>query len=202
MPTGTTTLTNASYTLPSGGGSGTLSTFEFADFRGNTSGSIVLNATGWSHGAYLFGGAGNDTINAGSGAQLIGGYLGTDSLNGGADYDTLSVYSTTSAGGFTLNATQLTGSWGTDTFSAMEAVNYNGGTAGDIFYAALAPFPVALSGNGGNDDLTGGAFGDHLFGNDGTDTLTGNAGDDTIDGGTGTDTCSGGTGTNTLSNCP
>ncbi len=49
-------------------------------------------------------------------------------------------------------------------------------------------------GDGGNDDLYGGAGNDHLLGGNGHDDLEGRAGNDTLDGGAGRDTLTGGGG--------
>lgn len=55
-----------------------------------------------------------------------------------------------------------------------------------------------ISGNGGNDIITGGSNADHLFGNEGNDSIYGRAGNDFIFGGAGDDLLDGGTGSNYL----
>lgn len=58
----------------------------------------------------------------------------------------------------------------------------------DDWMTAWSDNGIALHGDGGNDNLTGGAGDDMLFGGVGNDTLNGNDGDDILDGGLGNDT--------------
>jgi serralysin len=118
-------------------------------------------------GAYVSGGAGNDTITVGA-EGLAWGEDGNDTINasggdnivqGGKGDDTLH-------GG---NGSQyLSGDDGKDTIT--------GGTGADTLY-----------GGKGNDVLYGNSGDDKLYGNSGNDRLYGGAGRDTLSGGPGTD---------------
>ncbi|GAA2731157.1 calcium-binding protein [Streptomyces nogalater] len=99
-----------------------------------------------------WGGDGNDTINAAGGGNIAQGGKGDDTLRGGAGSQSLS------------------GDDGKDTIT--------GGT--------------------GADELYGGKGDDVLYGNSGDDTLYGNSGNDRLYGGPGRDTLSGGPGRNVV----
>jgi Ca2+-binding RTX toxin-like protein len=60
-----------------------------------------------------------------------------------------------------------------------------GGSGADYFTAVG---PAVMYGNGGNDELRGGAHDDQLFGGAGNDTIIGGLGSDTMYGGAGSDT--------------
>ncbi len=62
-----------------------------------------------------------------------------------------------------------------------------GGDGNDQIYATDARFPIAIFGEGGHDQITGGSADDMLDGGDGVDRLWGSAGDDLIRGGDGDD---------------
>lgn len=64
----------------------------------------------------------------------------------------------------------------------------------DDWMTAWSDNGIALHGDGGNDNLTGGEGDDMLFGGIGNDTLNGNDGDDILDGGEGSDFLYGGLG--------
>lgn len=109
------------------------------------------NGTGNELSNTLQGGSGNNVIDGRGGADSIDGGLGSDFLYGGEGNDSL-------AGGF--DADWLFGENGTDT----------------------------LRGDFGNDLLYGGAGQDFLYGGEGNDTLVGGAGRDALWGGNGSDT--------------
>lgn len=67
----------------------------------------------------------------------------------------------------------------------------------DDWMTAWSDNGIAIHGDGGNDNLTGGAGNDMLFGGIGNDTLYGNDGDDILDGGEGNDFLYGGLGNDT-----
>jgi Ca2+-binding RTX toxin-like protein len=102
-------------------------------------------------------GAGDDTFIFSDGASVTG------DVDGGADSDTLNYSAYTSVVAINLTANTATG---TGSISSIE--NAIGGNQGDT-----------LTGNGGENILSGGA---------GADTFDGRAGDDILDGGTGNDT--------------
>jgi Ca2+-binding RTX toxin-like protein len=102
-------------------------------------------------------GAGDDTFIFSDGASVTG------DVDGGADSDTLNYSAYTSVVAINLTANTATG---TGSISSIE--NAIGGNQGDT-----------LTGNGGENILSGGA---------GADTFDGRGGDDILDGGTGNDT--------------
>ena len=108
----------------------------------------------------IFGGNGDDTINAGAGNDLVCGGNGGGVVNGGLGDDTLD--------GGNGNDT-LRGGDGNDLIL--------GGGGNDI-----------LEGGNDNDIIDGGAGNDTLRGESGDDTLTGGAGSDSFNGGPGNDT--------------
>ncbi|MFG3011947.1 calcium-binding protein [Streptomyces cinerochromogenes] len=97
-----------------------------------------------------WGGDGNDTITASGGDNIVQGGKGDDTLHGGA------------------GAQYLSGDDGRDTVT--------GGAGADTLY-----------GGKGNDVLYGNSGDDRLYGNSGNDRLYGGAGRDTLSGGPGTD---------------
>ena len=110
----------------------------------------------------ILGNAGNDYLLGGSGADTLSGGNGNDSILGSAGKD------------------KLYGGNGTDTLY--------GGDNNDILY-----------GQNGNDYLNGGAGNDKLYGGDGTDKLYGSTGKDSLFGGAENDTLKDGDGNDYLS---
>jgi Ca2+-binding RTX toxin-like protein len=157
--------------------------------------------------ATVVGGAGNDTLDSGSGVtgssdsvsglagnDLIYGLGGNDTLRGDADNDTL-------IGG--TGADVLDGGAGTDTASyqtAASGVTVNlllntgsgGDAAGDTFVSI-----ENITGSSSADNLIGGFGNNVLSGLGGNDTLDGNGGQDTLIGGSGADSLVGGSGSDT-----
>jgi Ca2+-binding RTX toxin-like protein len=123
-----------------------------------------------------YGGAGNDTILSGTGADILDGGAGTDLLH--YYYSvlgvTISLASNSSTGG------DATG----DQIIGFENV-YGSNTGGDNI--AGDGNNNSIWGFGGDDILGGGAGNDVLYGLDGNDTINGGAGNDYIDGGLGND---------------
>ena len=117
------------------------------------SGDDVLTGS-WS-GAMIWGGAGNDILTASTGSSTLMGGEGNDSLVGQDGYDFLFG----EAGNDTLR-----GGWGSDW----------------------------LVGGDGNDSLLGGGMADSLWGNDGNDSLNGQGQIDQLNGGPGDDILNGG----------
>ena len=114
-----------------------------------------------------------DTLNGGTGDDILYGYGGADILQGGADNDVLI--------GGTGNDT-LDGGDGTDSlYGGADDDTLTGGNGDDL-----------LDGGTGDDSLIGGAGIDTLNGDAGNDTLDGDAGNDILDGGDGIDTLNGG----------
>lgn len=146
----------------------------------------------------LFGGTGNDTINAGDGADLIYGNDGDDVLSGGSGADT--VYGNFGndqiAGG--LHRDSLLAGLGNDVVTAGDGPDtVLGGDGTDVLRGGKGADYVegrgksdTMYGGIGNDTLIGGAGSDAIYGEDNDDWLYASAASvfrDTLNGGTGTD---------------
>jgi Ca2+-binding RTX toxin-like protein len=77
--------------------------------------------------------------------------------------------------------------YGPHTLPAGGRVIVRGDACDDRIYATDARIPVAIYGEAGRDQITGGSAGDLLEGGDGVDRIWGNGGDDLIVGGAGND---------------
>jgi Ca2+-binding RTX toxin-like protein len=110
------------------------------------------------------GGAGDDTIQGGGGAETLVGGAGDDYLRGGAGDDTIQ-------GG--AGSDDVRGNAGDDTL--------RGGEGRDL-----------TIGGSGRDTMDGGAGRDSMYGLDGHDVMRGGAGTDYLDGGEGDDAVNGG----------
>ena len=150
------------------------------------SGADQLKAPGVGRAVALFGGAGNDTLVGGSGADsldgegdddLLTGGLGNDTLEGGSGDNTL--YETTEIGSLTLGSTTMTG-LGNDNISGLQFAILVGGAGANALNASSFGGRVTLTGGGGNDTLTGSDNDDQLTGGDGNDQINGGGGDDTL----------------------
>jgi Ca2+-binding RTX toxin-like protein len=153
----------------------------------------------------LLGGAGDDTLTMGTGANTAYGGEGDDTLAGGAGADV------------------LYGEGGDDTFDEGAAATggdvFHGGLGHDVLDYSARSAAVTVTADGvaandgamsegddaradveeivggdGNDVIAGGAFANVLRGGDGTDTLRGLGGADTLYGDAGNDTLEGGDG--------
>jgi len=127
----------------------------------------------------IYGNDGNDTIDGGDGKDLIFGLDGQDLIDGGDGADTLSGGAdddVVSGGDY---ADQINGNGGDDTL--------NGESGTDT-----------LRGDSGNDSIRGGGGADVIEGGDDNDNLNGQGADDLIDGGNGNDSLIGGGGQDTL----
>ncbi|WP_376096279.1 beta strand repeat-containing protein [Roseomonas sp. CCTCC AB2023176] len=196
----------------------------YATFQdGSAAGLRVFGAggndtiTGAALGDTLEGAAGDDVLNGGAGDDSLSGGTGTNTLSGGDGNDTLVGDNVGSIGSFN-------GGTGTDTLFlgfditldssarlvSIERVETNGNhliqgnSANNVLdfstYAGSNGGLAAglnLSGNAGNDTVSGTALGDTIDGGTGNDTLIGGAGDDRLDGSSGTDSLVGGAGNDT-----
>ena len=127
--------------------------------EGRGSRDTISVASGVTLPTNLLGGAGNDAITGGGGADLMDGGPGRDDLSGGAGDDILS-------GG--QGRDSLHGGDGSD--------RLDGGTGRDV-----------LGGDAGDDAISGGAGRDILEGGEGNDSLDGGNSRDSITGGPGAD---------------
>jgi Ca2+-binding RTX toxin-like protein len=145
---------------------------------------------------WLYGGAGNDTLDGGSaGHNVLGGGLGADTLIGGGTDNTASYINATTAIVASLAKPSInTGEAAGDVYiniQNLEGSAFNDSLTGDINNNTL-------SGGAGNDTLNGGAGDDNLSGLDGDDSLYGSTGYDILNGYSGDDYLSGDTGNDML----
>ncbi|MTH61830.1 calcium-binding protein [Paracoccus litorisediminis] len=181
--------------------------------------------TGTAQGDYAdiaHGGGGADTVNAGTGDDVIYGgnsLTASDRLDGGAGDDRLILDGTYSGivafNTYTLVSVEvielLAGSSASLRLSNYAVTTTTGGLL-TIDASALASSHaltldgtsvgggrLSVLGGAGNDVLTGGGRADNLVGGDGADIINGGGGDDHIIGGLGGDVLSGGAGNDTFS---
>ncbi|MCC8936902.1 calcium-binding protein [Bradyrhizobium sp. Arg68] len=160
------------------------------EFAGEGHDRVLTTLTSFTLGANIedlkysgiqsFTGVGNEldnTIQGGSGNDVLIGFGGYNVLNGGAGNDTADYSAAPGAISVNLSSGQgLNGYGQTDTFFSIE--NITGSDNDDT-----------IIGNSGNNTLNGGGGADTLVGGDGNDTLIGGAGAaNTMQGGTGNDT--------------
>jgi Ca2+-binding RTX toxin-like protein len=177
----------------------------YFELNGSAQNDLITFNAGYAGIIYFDGGAGNDTVNAGAGDDVLDGGDGDDTLNGGAGDDEIDG----EAGDDTLN-----GGGGDDTLEGgLGSDVIRGGSGNDT----LAGYRIGatdsqdnaadqLFGEAGDDVilLHAGDTGDGGEGNDrivaaGSAVLIGGAGNDTLIGSTANDTLAGGTGVDTAS---
>lgn len=107
----------------------------------------------------MFGGDGNDALNAGEGANLLQGNAGTDTLTGGGGADT------------------FYGGQGDDRIVTGAGSNASQGNLGNDTILAGASLDTVRGGQG-DDSIDGGSGNDWLSGDLGADTITGGLGAD------------------------
>ncbi|WP_025311224.1 calcium-binding protein [Roseicyclus elongatus] len=160
------------------------------------SGSDTLEATG-GNGNLLRGGAGDDVLIGGWGSDILQGNDGADSFSGGTGADDLYIDG---------QDTFFDGGGGYDRLIAVDPGGVNvalsgtnierviGGTGDDVFDGTGVALGLVISGEGGNDTLTGGSATDQVSGGAGDDVLIGGGGDDFLFGDGGSDSFEGGAG--------
>ena len=105
--------------------------------------------------------------------------------NAGANFLTTSTFSTNLT---SFDASAVTAGAVTYTSDALEkASTVKGGAGNDVINMAAATAAVVLSGNAGNDTLTGGEVADTINGGEGNDIIYGSEGADKLTGGAGAD---------------
>ncbi len=145
---------------------------------------------------YLSGGAGNDNLVSSGGNNTFDGGAGADTLTGGTGYDTATYASSSAAVTVYLGGQAGIGGDGAgDVLVSIE--NLEGSSYDDFLYGD--GLSNQLSGRGGNDQLSGGDGDDVLSGGAGVDRLLGGMGNDTLDGGLDADVIDGGDGLDTVS---
>ncbi|AHM03352.1 hypothetical protein roselon_00952 [Roseibacterium elongatum DSM 19469] len=181
-----------------GGGDGndTLEGGNGTDTLEGGSGSDTLEATG-GNGNLLRGGAGDDVLIGGWGSDILQGNDGADSFSGGTGADDLYIDG---------QDTFFDGGGGYDRLIAVDPGGVNvalsgtnierviGGTGDDVFDGTGVALGLVISGEGGNDTLTGGSATDQVSGGAGDDVLIGGGGDDFLFGDGGSDSFEGGAG--------
>lgn len=144
----------------------------------------------------LSGYTGDDMLRGGWGADTLDGGAGDDTLMGGSETDTARFLSSTSREvTMTLRADgglEIAEAQGTDLLWDVERLSFSD-------RGMQAPKTgIEVSGTGGADTLTGGAFDDTIEGGRGDDAITGGTGHDDIRGGAGLDDIDGGAGDDVL----
>lgn len=135
--------------------------------------------------ARIYGGVGNDVIDAGKGNDTAYGGDGNDLIAGGQDIDILY--------GQNGNDQVWGGSENDTLYGGNDQDSLRGGTGNDQLWGENGN--DQLEGNYGNDTLYGGAGNDSLYGNNENDRLEGGANNDVVSGQAGADTLYGGSGT-------
>lgn len=127
-------------------------------------------------GGELRGWGGNDTLEAGAGA---------DFMDGGTGFDRVSYFGSTQGIQIDTTVGKVLGGWATgDTLVSIEEIH--GGQGNDTI--AMGDGNDSIWGSGGNDQIDGRGGDDELIGEGGNDTLRGGPGGDFIGGGSGDDT--------------
>ncbi|MBY0422732.1 MAG: hypothetical protein K2Q06_10550, partial [Parvularculaceae bacterium] len=186
-------------------GTDTISGVENLQFNG-----VSLATSSFTSGAatnqadVIFGGTGNDSINAGNGDDVVYGGSGNDTLSGGNGNDVLFGGSGNDSLSGGNGNDVLNGGAGADTLSGgngTDTISYAGSSAGVTINLGTG----AASGGDAQGDtfssienVTGSSFNDSLTGDGGANILHGGGGNDFIDGGAGNDTLWGGSGNDSL----
>ena len=167
--------------------------------------TITLDASLGAIGSNVRGGLGDDVMVASnSGTNTLRGDEGADTYSGGSGRDTYLIdeFDTVvaDAGGAvdTIDA-QLAGAGVTVALGAAGIERIFGSDFNDLINATGESIPVVISGQGGNDTLTGGNGNDVIRGQSGNDRLNGGGGNDFLVGEEGNDTIDGGAGADTIS---
>ena len=173
---------NQDLTVNAGGRSFT----DYTLFGGN--GDDTINAASSIFGnsvSNLNGGAGNDELNGGNNSDILNGGAGSDELNGGANSDQASYETASTEVNINLATGVTSGDQAVgDTFNSVE------GIIGSQFGDVLTGTDIAgrFDGLDGDDTITGGSASDEINGGAGDDRIIDNTFADEVDGGTGNDT--------------
>ncbi len=175
---GTDTIASIERVVLTGGNSANF--IKASDFSGNIylyggAGNDTLQ--GGSQNDFLYGGEGDDEINGGSRHSNISGGKGNDIINGGKGVDTLRE---TTEFDFTLTNTSLSGVDGIDQLISIERAVLSGRNSDNIIDASAFTGGTYLYGRGGDDTLIGGSGNDHIYGEQGNDSIDGGEGIDSL----------------------
>ncbi|BAY82706.1 hyalin repeat protein [Calothrix parasitica NIES-267] len=182
---GTDTIASIERVILTGGNSD--NNIDASGFSGSTylygkAGNDTLN--GGTNRDYVYGGSGSDVINGGSGNDYLLGESGDDSINGGQGFDTIRENKDAD---FVLTDTQLTGNGNDNLVSIERAILILGNSSNKVDASGFSG-SIYVYGRSGNDTLLGGAGNDYLRGDNGDDLINGGAGNDRVYGGSGKDT--------------
>ena len=156
--------------------------------QGGSGNDVFVAGTAIARKLVLLGGAGNDMLTGGIGADTLQGeagndtltgLLGNDDLNGGADSNTLVETGNVDMALDNINLTG-TGGFGVDSVSNIQFAVLTGGSSANTISAAGFGGQVTINGGGGSDIITGSGNGDVLTGGDGNDIINGGGGFDTL----------------------
>src|SRR3990172_1356651 len=174
---------------------------------------LAQTITGGAGNDILIGLGGNDVLNGGDGDDffylfsspinfsLQGGGLGNETINGGTGFDLIDTSDVGSDAGISANFVtgqivftneEYFGGTLTHTITVSNVEPFVGNNQNDTITGGNED--NAFDGEDGHDALTGGGGNDNLIGGMGNDTLVGGAGNDTLRGGPGGDTSDGGGG--------
>ncbi|WP_455232985.1 VCBS domain-containing protein [Geopseudomonas aromaticivorans] len=163
------------------------------EIRGNSGANVLDGGAGNDS---LYGNAGDDQLLGGEGNDLLNGGTGADRMLGGAGNDTYVVDE---------SGDQVIESAGEGTDLVQSSITYlltdhveNLTLTGNANINGTGnDLANVINGNSGANLLDGGLGSDSLVGGAGTDTLMGGEGNDRLDGGTGADSLAGGVGNDT-----
>ncbi|MGO4910536.1 DUF4114 domain-containing protein [Pseudorhodobacter sp. W20_MBD10_FR17] len=145
----------------------------------------------------LLGGHGDDKLYGGDGADTLNASQGNDTADGGAGNDTINLEDGNDFGFGGLGADTINAGDGNDVVYGGDGNDaLRGGNGDDQLFGEAGSDEI--NGGAGADLVDGGAGADNLFGNDGDDMLLGGEGNDTLDGGNNNDKLDGGAGNDLL----
>ncbi len=179
-----------------------------AEYVGRTTGclnivgnDLINNIAGSSGRDVITGAGGSDNLSGGFGDDLFivtraSDHTSAELINGGSGIDEIR-FSSTVAGTLNLSP-NLSNVEYVSMGTGMELSASANGSAALNVNASMISYGLTISGNSGNNTLTGTIFDDVLFGEGGKDVLIGGNGNDSIWGGFGNDTLTGGSGSDSF----
>jgi Ca2+-binding RTX toxin-like protein len=170
-------------------GVSSVSGFKHAILAAGT-GNFTLDASGFSGGALLLAGTGNDTLIGSTGDDTLVSGAGNDSLVGGGGNDTFA-FNSSSSGSQTIVEANGTGNASLDFSSATAPIQID---LGETTPQAVIPgtLTLTLSDSMGISNVLGSPYDDTIFGNNRDNVLQGGGGEDLVAGFGGNDVLEGG----------